>query len=246
MMELLEKIAKDNLPRNVAIIMDGNGRWAKAKGMERIFGHQNAVDALTSSVEVCLELKIPVLTLYCFSTENWNRPKLEVNALMTLLSNVCKKEENRLMSYNIQVSALGDVTALPPKTRASLETLIATASQNTGLKLVLCINYGSRTEMVDAVQSIAQKVKKGDLQVDQIDEALIEQSLYTHDLPPLDLMIRTSGEQRISNFMLWQLAYTELYFTDVLWPNFRKEDFYKALLFYQGRERRFGKTGQQP
>ena len=244
-MSFLEQIDKKKIPNNVAIIMDGNGRWAKSRKSSRIFGHRNSLNAVRDSVEVAIQLNISVLSLYCFSTENWSRPKVEINALMGFFVEVCQKELSNLQSRNVCVRVVGNTQVLPNKTQSALKKITSATFDNTGLKLVLCVNYGAKQELIDVVKNIAEKVKTNKLSLENIDDVLFEKMLYTRELPPLDLLIRTSGEQRISNFMLWQIAYTELYFTDVLWPDFNKEEFYKALISYQDRQRRFGKTSEQ-
>ncbi|MFJ1490859.1 isoprenyl transferase [Capnocytophaga canis] len=234
-----------NYPKHLAIIMDGNGRWAKKKGMMRIFGHQNAVDAVRDSVEYCVEHRIEFLTLYAFSTENWNRPKEEINGLMELLVKFLKKEFEKLNKNNVRLNAIGNLDRFPTKVKEELLTTIAKLEHNTGLTLTLALGYGSREELQTAIKNIARDVKKGAILVENIDEKTIQKYLYTHDLPDVDLLIRTSGECRISNFLLWQIAYAELYFTDVLWPDFSKKHLNEAVLNYQQRERRFGKTSEQ-
>lgn len=225
--------------------MDGNGRWAKGKGKFRIFGHQNGVKAVKESAEACAEIGISYLTLYAFSTENWNRPKDEVNALMELLVSTIRKETKTLMKNNIRLQAIGDIGDLPAKCQRELAEAIEETSGNTRLTLILALSYGARWDMVNAVKKIAQQVKDGSIDIQSINEKMIGQSLSTDTYPDPELMIRTSGEQRISNFLLWELAYSELYFTPKLWPDFTREDLYEAILDYQNRERRFGKTSEQ-
>lgn len=244
-MELKSQIIKEKLPRHIAIIMDGNGRWAKKKGNERIFGHKNGVKAVREVVEGSGELGVKYLTLYAFSTENWSRPQREVDALMHLLIATIEQEEATLMKNNVHLHAVGDIQGLPLKVQKKLAALIDKTKTNTGLGLVLALNYSARWEMVNAMTNIAYKIKDGTLQPEEINQELLASHLTTAEIPDPDLMIRTSGEQRISNFLLWQLAYSELYFTDVLWPDFRKEDLHKAIINYQNRERRFGKTSEQ-
>ncbi|MFO7940361.1 MAG: isoprenyl transferase [Bacteroidales bacterium] len=244
-MELKSQIIKEKLPRHIAIIMDGNGRWAKKKGNERIFGHKNGVKAVREAVEGAGELGVKFLTLYAFSTENWNRPQHEVDALMHLLIAAIEQEETTLMKNNVQLHAIGDIQGLPTKVQKKLSTLIDKTKSNSGLGLVLALNYSARWEMMNAMRSIAHKIKQGTLEPDEINHETITSHLTTAHIPDPDLMIRTSGEQRISNFLLWQLAYSELYFTEVLWPDFRKDDLYRAIINYQNRERRFGKTSDQ-
>ena len=242
---LKDQIDRNKLPQHVAIIMDGNGRWAKQNGKERTFGHKNALKAVRSSVESCRELGIKYLTLYAFSTENWNRPKLEVAFLMTLLSSAIKAEMKELHENNVRINIIGDLSKLPSIARKDLEKAISYTKDNTGCVLSLALNYGAKEELLNAIKNIAHLHKDNVVSLDEITEELVEKNLYTHDMPMVDLMIRTSGETRISNFMLWQIAYSELYFTPVLWPDFLHENFYEAILNYQGRERRFGKTSEQ-
>ena len=235
----------EKLPKHVAIIMDGNGRWAKRKGMLRIVGHENGTKSVRTTVEACAEIGIKNLTLYAFSTENWNRPKTEVNTLMKLLVKSLKKEIKTLQDNNIRLQAIGKLEELPEKANKELHEVIEKTKQNTHMNLTLALSYGSREEIINAVKSISANVKNNIISIDSIDESIINKHLYTENLPDVDLLIRTSGEQRISNFLLWQIAYAELYFTDVLWPDFSKEDLYKALKCYEKRERRFGKTSEQ-
>lgn len=242
---LLDSIGSSSIPRHVAIIMDGNGRWAKRQGMERTFGHKSAVSAVRSATQACEDLNIPYLTLFAFSTENWSRPPIEVSFLMNLLSQTIKTELNELLSNNVKLNVIGDLDSLPKKVRKVMLNALETTKNNTGSILTLALSYGSKAEMLLAVKDIAQQVKDGDLEVSEINETLFNKHLYTHDLPDVDLLIRTSGEYRISNFMLWQIAYSELYFTDVLWPDFNKEHFFDAIKSYAQRERRYGKTGEQ-
>jgi len=242
---LVEQIDKNNIPNHVAIIMDGNGRWAKKNGKERTFGHKSSLGAVRSSIETCRKLGIQHLTLYAFSTENWNRPKLEVNVLMTLLSSAIKDEINELHKNGIRLNVIGDLSKLPRKAYNDLEKAMDKTKDNTSCVLTLALSYGSKEELLHAMQTIAKKYKDGEISDDDFNEELVHQNLYTHDLPMVDLMIRTSGETRISNFLLWQIAYAELYFTEVLWPDFNEEEFYKAVLNYQNRERRFGKISEQ-
>ncbi len=238
-------MSSDNLPKHVAIIMDGNGRWAKQKGKLRLFGHQSAIKAVKTAVECCDEFQIPFLTLYAFSSENWNRPKDEVDGLMTLLSNSIAKEAKSLHQKGIKLNIIGEYEKLPQKVHQQLNSILTLTQNNTKGTLTIALSYGSKQEIVRAMKKIAQDYKDNKLTLDQIDENCINQNLYTFNLPDVDLMIRTSGEYRISNFLLWQMAYSELYFTDVLWPDFEKKDFVKALQHYQQRERRFGKTTEQ-
>ncbi len=244
-MSLLNNINKENLPKHIAVIMDGNGRWAKQKGNARIFGHKHGVKGVRETSEACAELGVDFLTLYAFSTENWNRPKIEVNALMELLISTVNTETKTLQKNNIRLKTIGNLKDLPSKTLKKLDEAINATKDNTGLTLILALSYSSKTEIIEGVRSIAQQVKNGQLNIEDINESLLSESLYTKDIPDPDLMIRTSGEQRISNFLMWQLAYSELYFTETLWPDFNKEELYKAILAYQNRERRFGKTSDQ-
>ena len=232
-------------PKHLAIIMDGNGRWSKKQGLLRIFGHENGARSVRQTLEYCVEHKIPYLTLYAFSTENWNRPADEVKALMDLLVKFLKKEFDDLNKNNVRLNVIGNLDRFPDKTKEVLLNTIEKLKHNTGTTLTLALSYGAREELLTAAKHIANKVSKGDLAVENIDETLFEQHLYTSNLPDVDLLIRTSGECRISNFLLWQIAYAELYFTDVLWPDFTKKDLETALLSYQGRERRFGKISEQ-
>ena len=244
-MDITTTINTENLPRHLAIIMDGNGRWAKQQGMLRAFGHENGVKAVRVTVEACAKLGIGYLTLYAFSTENWNRPKLEVDALMSILMNSLKKEMPVMQKNNIKLNAIGNTTMLPDRARRQLLDVIEQTKTNTGMTLTLALSYGSREEIIAAIKQISEKVKNNQLNVADINESLITSHLYTHNLPDADLVIRTSGEHRISNFLLWQAAYAELYFTDVLWPDFREKDLHDAIINYQKRERRFGKTSEQ-
>jgi undecaprenyl diphosphate synthase len=233
------------VPKHVAIIMDGNGRWATGKGMSRVFGHRNALTAVRESIESAAQIGVKAITLYAFSTENWNRPKLEVDALMSLLVNSLKKELITFQKNGVIVNAIGNIENLPSKAKKALNEVIIQTKDNSKIIMTLALSYGSREEIVNAIKNISKKVVNKELSVKEIDENIINNHLYTFNLPEVDLMIRTSGEQRISNFLLWQMAYAELYFTDVLWPDFRKEDFYDAIIDYQNRERRFGKTSEQ-
>ena len=225
--------------------MDGNGRWAKQQGMARVFGHRNGVKAVRETTEASAELGIEYLTLYAFSTENWNRPAFEVNALMSLLVDTLSKEIETLNENNIKLEAIGDLTRLPKRSHEALLKGIEDTKHNSRMTLILALNYSARWEIVEATKSLAAKVKNGDINIEDISDSVFENHLTTKDYPDPELMIRTSGEHRISNYLLWQLAYTELYFTDVLWPDFRKEHLYKALIDFQNRERRFGKTSEQ-
>ncbi|MGE4287439.1 MAG: isoprenyl transferase [Salinivirgaceae bacterium] len=244
-MSLKEQLIKDKLPTHVAIIMDGNGRWAKQKGNLRIFGHKSGVNGVRESSEACAELGIKYLTLFAFSTENWNRPKIEVNALMELLITTINSEINTLLKNNIRLNAIGRLEDLPAKANLKLAEAIDKTKQNNGLTLTLALSYSSKVEIIEAIKAIGEQIKENKIQVADINETLLVNHLTTRGIPDPDLLIRTSGEQRISNFLLWQLAYSELYFTNVLWPDFNKEELYKALLDYQNRERRFGLTSEQ-
>ncbi|WP_462268206.1 isoprenyl transferase [Mucilaginibacter sp.] len=240
-----EQIDLSRLPEHVAIIMDGNGRWAKGKGKLRIFGHHNGVLSVRDVVEGAGELGIKYLTLYTFSAENWNRPRLEVTAIMELLISTINKEISKLMKNNVRLNAIGDLQQLPGKCYKELQGAISKTSQNTGLTLTLALSYSSRREIAQAAQRLAMQVQQGELKPEDINEDLFAAQLYTGNLPDPELLIRTSGEYRVSNYLLWQIAYAELYFTQKLWPDFRREDLYEAVLDYQKRERRFGKTSEQ-
>jgi len=240
-----EKINLESLPKHISIIMDGNGRWAKKKGFLRALGHEEGTKAVRDIVEGSAELGIENLTLYAFSTENWNRPKLEVDTLMRLLVTSLKKEIKTLQKNNIKLNAIGNLHTLPKKAQKELNEVIEKTKDNNRMILTLALSYGSREELVHAIKDISQKVKNEELSLDAIDESIINQHLYTQNLPDVDLLIRTSGEQRISNFLLWQIAYAELYFSKILWPDFRRENLYEAIYNYQTRERRFGKTSEQ-
>ena len=239
------KINSEKLPKHVAIIMDGNGRWAKQKGLIRTIGHEKGSTAVREVVEASAEIGIENLTLYAFSTENWKRPKFEVDTLMKLLVSSLKKEIQKLHDNNIKLNAIGNLKLLPKKVLAELTDVIERTKNNSRMTLTLALSYGSREEIVNAMKEIGEKVKNNIISHEKIDETIINEHLYTRNLPDVDLLIRTSGEQRISNFLLWQIAYAELYFTEVLWPDFSKEELYVALHSYQNRERRFGKTSDQ-
>lgn len=239
-----DQIIKEKLPEHVAIIMDGNGRWAKKHGNIRLFGHQNGVKAVRQVVEAAGELGIKYLTLYTFSTENWNRPKLEIEGLMKLLSATLAEEAKKLHANNVRLKIIGD-GSLPEAIREKFDECEKLTENNTGLTLVLALSYSSRVEITDAVKKIAEEVKSGKLDVSAIDADVVSKHMWTNFMPDPELLIRTSGEYRISNYLLWQIAYSELYFTDTLWPDFGKEELYKAIVDYQGRERRFGKTSEQ-
>jgi len=238
-------ISSDNIPKHVAVIMDGNGRWAKGKGMNRIFGHKNALTAVRETIEAAAELGTEAITLYAFSTENWNRPKIEVNALMSLLISSLNKESVTFKENDVRVNAIGNIKSLPNSAQKTLKQVIKETQNNKKIVLTLALSYGAREEIINTIKNISKKVVNNDLTIEEIDEKIINNHLYTFNLPDVDLMIRTSGEQRISNFLLWQMAYAELYFTSILWPDFRKEHFYDAIIEYQNRERRFGKTSEQ-
>jgi undecaprenyl diphosphate synthase len=240
-----DKIDSSKLPEHVAIIMDGNGRWAKQKGKSRIFGHHNGVTAVRETTETAAELGIKYLTLYAFSTENWKRPKNEINALMTLLVKTINKETKTLNKNNIRLLAIGDLKSLPESCNKELQDAINKTKNNTRMSLVLALSYSSKWEIVNAAKRIAAEYKNGEINIDQIDQEMFNRYLTTTGIPDPELLIRTSGEYRISNFLLWQIAYAELYFTSKLWPDFRKDDLYDALIDYQNRERRFGKTSEQ-
>jgi undecaprenyl diphosphate synthase len=240
-----DRIDKERMPRHVAIIMDGNGRWAKKHGLARMFGHRQGVETVHRVTEAAAEAGIRYLTLYAFSTENWNRPQQEVDALMELLVDTIAKETPTLMKNNVQLLTIGDLERLPKNAQDKFRHCMEQTSQNTGLRLVIALSYSSRWEIIRAVQQMAKEVQSGTLRVEDIDETTVSQHLTTCNIPDPDLLIRTSGELRISNFLLWQVAYSELYFTPCLWPDFTVEEFYKALIDYQGRERRFGKTSEQ-
>jgi undecaprenyl diphosphate synthase len=244
-MSLRKEINVNTLPSHVAIIMDGNGRWARQRGLERIFGHQQGVIALREVIETAAELGIRYLSLYAFSTENWSRPDDEVSALMEIMVQSLNKETDTLMKNNISLKAIGDINRLSDDVRERLFETINLTSAGTGLTLIVALSYSSRWEIAEAVRRISGDVINGNLDADSINEENFEKYLTTYGIPDPELMIRTSGELRISNFLLWQLAYTELYFTDILWPDFGKEDFYCAIIDFQKRERRFGKTSEQ-
>ncbi len=244
-MELKNKIDLTKLPQHVAVIMDGNGRWAKKKGNQRIFGHKNGVVAVRETVEAAAEIGIKFLTLYAFSTENWNRPKAEVNALMHLLISTMNTEVETLVKNNVRLMTIGDTESLPTRVAKQLKETINITSKNTGLSLVLALSYSGRWEIAKAIREIGRLVKKGQIDPEKIDENILCSHLQSSFMPDPELLIRTSGEYRISNFLLWQIAYSELYFPEILWPDFRKDDFYKAILDFQKRERRFGKTSEQ-
>ncbi len=244
-MSIKSQIQSDRIPRHIAIIMDGNGRWAKRKGMARMFGHRQGVETVHTITEAAAQLGVEYLTLYAFSTENWNRPKEEVDSLMALLVDTIAKETPTLMKNNIRLLTIGDLERLPENTKNKFRACIEQTSSNTGLRLVIALSYSSRWEIINASKSIAMAVQKGDLLVEDINEEVVASYMTTANMPDPDLLIRTSGEYRISNFLLWQLAYAEMYFTSCLWPEFTEEEFYQAIIDYQHRERRFGKTSEQ-
>ena len=245
MISVKEKLNFDNLPKHVAIIMDGNGRWAKSQNKERTFGHKNAIKAVREVISACNEVGIPYLTLYTFSTENWNRPTEEVDTLMNLLSSTLLQEAEEIFSKGIRIRAIGDLEALPENVRNQLYNIMELTKNNTKGNLTLALSYGSQKEILNAVKELCKKVKNGDINENDIDEHLFQQHLYTKEIPPVDLLIRTSGEVRVSNFLLWQIAYAEMQFIDVLWPDFTKETFFQCILDYQTKERRFGKISEQ-
>ena len=245
MVSIKEKIDSEKLPQHVAVIMDGNGRWAKSRDQERTFGHKNAIKAVREVINACNEVNIPYLTLYTFSTENWNRPTQEVNTLMDLLSSTLLQEAEEIFSKGLRIHAIGDLERLPDTVREQLLNIIELTKNNNKGNLILALSYGSQREILNAVKEISKKVKDGEVDINDIDEKLFENHLYTKDFPPVDLLIRTSGEVRISNFLLWQIAYAELQFLDTLWPDFTKEDFFQCIVNYQSKERRFGKTSEQ-
>ena len=233
------------IPKHTAIIMDGNGRWAEQKGMPRIFGHQNGVTAVRRIVEAASKFNIKYLTLFTFSVENWDRPRSEVDTLMGLLVQTLKDQFEDMFKNNIKLNAIGDLDTLPGEVREELYTIIESTKDNTGMTLTLALSYGGKQEIFNAVKEISEKVKNDIICLDNFDDSVINDHLYTSNLPDVDLLIRTSGEKRISNFLLWQIAYAKLYFTDVYWPDFTEEDLEKAIVEYQNRERRFGKTSKQ-
>ena len=244
-MTKIEKIDKNRLPRHVAIIMDGNGRWAKAKGKDRSFGHQEGVVSVRKIMDAVTQLGLKYLTLYTFSTENWNRPEEEVQALMSLLVSAIHRETPDMMKKNVRLTAIGDLSRLREDAYNTLQECIDTTSANTGTTLVLALSYSSRWEITRAARQLAQEVLEQKINPNDITEAMVSDHLTTKNIPDPDLLIRTGGEKRISNFLLWQLSYAEFFFTDVFWPDFREEELYEAILYYQQRERRFGKTSEQ-
>ena len=244
-MNLKDQIDRDRLPRHIAMIMDGNGRWAQKKGGERLFGHRNGVESVRQVMEAAGELGVEYLTLYAFSTENWSRPRTEIDGLMALLTSTIKKETANLNENNVRLLVIGNITDLPSSVQKHLAEAIQSTSRNTGLKLVLGLSYSGRWEITEAVKKMCREAASGQLDPDSIDSCLLESYLNSAFMPDPELLIRTSGERRISNFLLWKLAYTELYFTPVLWPDYRKEHFYEAIIDYQRRERRFGKVNEK-
>ncbi len=244
-MDLKSQVDLKKLPKHIAVIMDGNGRWAKEHGKPRVFGHRNGVTAVRETTEAAAELGVEFLTLYAFSTENWNRPRLEVNALMSLLVETLRNEINTLNENDIRLQAIGDLEKLPPKTHKALLEGIRNTQHNQRMTLVLALNYSAKWEILEATRKISALVKSEQINPEHINEELFSASLSTHGIPDPELLIRTSGETRLSNFLLWQIAYSELYFTDIFWPEFNKDAFYSAIINYQNRERRFGKTSEQ-
>ncbi len=244
-MDLREQIDVTRVPKHVAIIMDGNGRWAKSKGLDRIYGHKEGVDSVDKVMEAASNLGVKYITLYAFSTENWNRPQTEVSALMEILSEALKKYIEKISKNNVRIVVIGDKSRLSQVTLNNLTDAEKMTQGNTGLTMVLAISYSSRWEIVEAVKRIASEAKSGDLNVDEIDESVFSNHLATAGIPDPDLLIRTSGELRISNFLMWQLSYSELYFTSTSWPDFKQDQFFEAIIDYQKRERRFGKTSEQ-
>ena len=244
-MSCIENIDKNRVPKHVAIIMDGNGRWAAQRGNDRVFGHEHGVEAVRASIMAAANIGVQYLTLYAFSTENWNRPKYEVDALMSLMVHVIKAETDDLNKNNVRLKTIGDIESLPRKLKKEVDKMVEKLSGNTGLTVVMALSYSSRWEIINAVKSIATDVKKGKIEPADISRDLFDSYLATTEIPDPELMIRTSGESRLSNFLLWQLAYSELYFTPKLWPDFAEEDFYQAICNFQQRERRFGKTSEQ-
>ncbi|WP_103327771.1 isoprenyl transferase [Bacteroidetes bacterium endosymbiont of Geopemphigus sp.] len=245
MQTLLQNIHPDKVPKHVAIIMDGNGRWAQKKGLIRTFGHRNSMNSIKSTLEACQELNIPYITLYAFSSENWKRPEQEISFLMDLLHKSLKQNLDKIHENGIRLMAIGKTHNLPEKLSSQLEYSIEKTKKNQAATLILALNYSARHEIIRATRSIAQKVTEGSINLNDINTKVFKDHLYTAEIPDVDLIIRTSGEQRISNFLLWQAAYAELYFTEVLWPDFRKKDFFEAIYNYQKRERRFGKIEEQ-
>ncbi|MBL0308850.1 MAG: isoprenyl transferase [Bacteroidetes bacterium] len=244
-MSLKDQIDLSKLPKHIAIIMDGNGRWAKQHGKNRIFGHTNGVSSVRETSEGCAELGIKYLTLYAFSTENWNRPKTEISALMQLLLKTVKIELKTLLKNDIRLRLIGDLDSLPQGVVKEMQEAVESTKNNSRMDLILALSYSGRNEITHAAKKIAEEVKNGTLALEDINETLVNQHLYTTGIPDPELLIRTSGEKRVSNFLLWQLAYAEYYFTDIFWPEFKKEELYQAIIEFQNRERRFGKTSEQ-
>jgi undecaprenyl diphosphate synthase len=244
-MDYLKQIDPTNIPKHIAVIMDGNGRWAQQQGHERLYGHNYGVESVREVLKAAKELKVNYLTLYAFSTENWNRPKEEVEGLMDLLIRTIAGEVDELNSKGIRLLTIGDTEGLPEGCRNELKKAIEITSHNTDTSLILALNYSARWEIINATKNIAQRIKNGEIDLDAIDDKMFDDALTTAGIPDPELLIRTSGENRVSNFLLWQIAYSEFYFTDVLWPDFKKEDLYKAVLEYQSRERRFGLVSAQ-
>ena len=244
-LDIKGKLDPNNLPRHIAVIMDGNGRWAKKQGAKRIFGHKSAIKSVKEITEGCVELGIEYLTLYTFSTENWKRPKIEIDGLMRILVSSLRKELDTLQKNDVDLSAIGDLQNLPKVCQKELREAMDSTKDNSSMRLILAVSYSGRWELLKAVRKLAMDVKLGKIAVADIDEQLLASNLETRDIPDPELLIRTSGEMRISNFLLWQIAYTELFITDVLWPDFRKEHLYQALIAYQSRERRFGRISEQ-
>ncbi len=245
MSSVKEKINLQNIPKHVAIIMDGNGRWAKSRGEERTFGHKNAINSVRNAINACNEINIPYLTLYTFSSENWSRPHDEVNTLMNLLSETLLLEAEEIFTKGLRLHVIGEVDKLPALVKEQLMNVVELTKDNAKGNLILALSYGSQREILQAVKQISEKVKKGDLQTEDINERIFEEHLFTKNFPPVDLMIRTSGEVRVSNFMLWQIAYAELQFLNILWPDFTKDTFFQCIVDYQNKERRYGKTSEQ-
>lgn len=245
MESLISQIDSSKLPRHVAIIMDGNGRWATSQGLDRTFGHKHAIKAVRNAINACNEIHIPYLTLYTFSSENWSRPEDEIETLMSLLSSTIIEEFEEIDSKGLRMHVIGDLSKLPEDLQEQLQCIIEQTSNNTRGNLILALSYGSQNEIVNAVKLIAEKVKNNLLNINQINESVIENHLYTKNFPQVDLLIRTSGEVRVSNFLLWQIAYAEMQFLEVLWPDFSKENFFQCILNYQKKQRRYGKTGEQ-
>lgn len=244
-MTTLADIDLERVPQHVAIIMDGNGRWAKAKAQRRLYGHQHAIQAVRNAVESAVDLGVKYLTLYTFSTENWNRPQEEVSGLMELIIKAVKEETPLLMKHNVRMLPIGDTSRLPERSLQNLQQCINDTSRNTGLTLIMALSYSSRWEIKEALKAIVRDSQNGNLKAEDVTEETLRSYLATRDFPDPDLLIRTGGEQRTSNFLQWQMAYTEFYFSEVLWPDFEKEHFYEAVRDFQGRQRRFGKTGDQ-